>query len=161
MLETLRCTGMRVGELVSLDCGDLVAVDRSASVVGKENKERAVFFDQRAWASLMHYLQARGYEDSQPVFSSHSHRARGKIVRLTTRTIEHVFARCLALADVQQKLTPHSFRHHFATRLLNETGDLALVQTMMGHASPRTTMIYVTVDRERMIQAHRQAFEGD
>ncbi len=159
ILEVLRCTGMRVGELVSLNCGDLVAADRSASVIGKENKERSVFFDERAWASLMQYLQTRGYEDSQPIFASHSRRAKGKITRLTTRTIEHVFARCLALTGVQQKLTPHSFRHHFATKLLNETGDLALVQIMMGHASPKTTMIYVTVSKERMIQAHRQTFE--
>ncbi len=159
MRETLRCTGVRVGELVTLNCGDLIAADRSASVVGKENKERAVFFDDRAWTSVMNYLRMRGYRDTQPVFSSHSRRARGKIVRLTTRTVEHVFARCLTLSGVQQKLTPHSFRHYFATKLLNETGDLALVQIMMGHASPKTTMVYVTVSKERMIQAHRQTFE--
>jgi site-specific recombinase XerD len=158
IVEALRSTGMRVGEIVGVDCGHLNHHDRTCWVIGKEDKEREVIFDFRAWSAVLTYIRARGYGASDPVFVSHSPRSQGKIARITTRTVQRVFESCRCAAGIEQKLTPHSFRHAFATKLLNDTGDLALVQDMMGHKSPVTTRVYAQVDRKRMIDEHRRVF---
>ncbi len=160
IVETLRSTGMRVGEIVSIDCGHLNHHDKACRVIGKEDKEREVFFDPSTWSAVLTYIRRRKYNTSDPVFVSHSPRAQGRIARITTRTVQRVFDACWRAARIEQKLSPHSFRHAFATKLLNETGDLALVQDMMGHESPETTRVYAQVNRERMLGEHHRVFGG-
>lgn len=69
-----------------------------------------------------------------------------------------VFDDCLKLAGIEQPLTPHALRHTFATRALEVTEDLAVVQDLLGHASPATTRVYTRVSSRRLRQAHRQIF---
>ncbi|MBI3742367.1 MAG: tyrosine-type recombinase/integrase [Chloroflexi bacterium] len=77
---------------------------------------------------------------------------------LTTDAVRLVFSELAHAAGIEITMTPHSLRHAFATKLLDATGDLAVVQDMLGHSSPTTTRIYAQVSSKRMREADRAAF---
>jgi site-specific recombinase XerD len=164
MLEALRASGMRVGELVTLKRDDLDYRNHSARVTGKGDKQRIVYFDDQAWNAIQAYLKARNdgargralYQ--LPLFARHDRRASQQVLPLTTDSVRLVFNQLARAAEIEITLTPHSLRHAFATKVLEATGDLAVVQDMLGHASPATTRIYAKVSNKKMRQAHRQAF---
>ena len=166
LLEALRCTGTRVSELVSLRRGDLDYREQSARVVGKGDRERIVYFDEVAWQALQAYLDARqdGIKGRSlrelPLFARHDRAAGNRVLPLSTNTVRRVFEDCLELARIEQPLTPHTLRHTFATLALEATGDLAVVQDLLGHASPATTRIYAKVSARRLREAHRQMFSS-
>jgi integrase/recombinase XerC len=167
MLEALRSSGMRVGELVSLRRDDLDYRGRTARVTGKGDKQRIVYFDGAAWEAIQTYLKARNdgargralYELA--LFSRHDLRAGGDIKPMTTHGVRLFFNALARAAGIEIVMTPHSLRHAFATRVLDATGDLAVVQDMLGHSSPATTRIYAKVSSRRMRDAHRAAFGND
>lgn len=164
MVEALRASGMRIGELVRLRREDLDYRAHTARVTGKGSKERIVYFDAVAWAAVQDYLRSR--EDGAsgralgtlPVFAQHGRRAGKRVLPLTTHQARVVFERMVDLAGVESKMTPHSLRHAFATRMLDATGDLAVVQDMLGHKSPETTRIYAHVSAKKLKSAYAQAF---
>ena len=165
ILEILRATGMRVGELVTLRRGDLDYRNQAAIVHGKGNRERLVYLDDRAWQATNVYLHAR--QDGArgralyqlPVVARHDRAAGNQVLPLSTNTIRRVFEDCRKLAGIEQPLTPHSLRHAFATKVLEATGDLAVVQDLLGHSSPATTRIYAKLTSQRLHEAHQRAFE--
>lgn len=164
MLEALRSSGMRVGELVKLRRDDLDYRAHSARVIGKGNKERVVYFDDNAWHAIESYLKeradgAKGRALYQlPVFARHDRGAGKETKPLTIETVRKVFAKLSRVAEIDVTLTPHSMRHAFATKILESTGDLAVVQDMLGHASPVTTRVYAKVSNKKIREAHRAAF---
>lgn len=133
-------TGCRIGELVKLRPSDIDWSSRSAVVTGKGNKTRHVMYGEKTYVALCTYLAWwHGTSDPQTstFFVSHrgrpltTHGARLGIKRLVGDAGERGFA-----------LTPHMLRHAFATIALGKTGNLALVQDLLGHASPETTRVY-------------------
>ncbi len=164
MLEALRSSGMRVGELVGLKRDDLDYRAQTARVTGKGSKQRIVYFDDPAWRAIQAYLKlrndgARGRALYQlPVFARHDRRVGDKTLPLTTDTVRNVFNQLARAAQIEIAMTPHSLRHAFATKILDATGDLAVVQDMLGHASPVTTRIYAKVSNKKMRAAHRATF---
>ena len=176
VLETLRCSGMRVSEVVGLKRGDLVREGRHAVVTGKGDKQRYVYFDDRAWTAIQNYLRARGDGGraagrslaALPLFARHDRGAGNKVLSMTTnvvrKTLEKLIEKANALGDedtgVEQdhRITPHSFRHWFATRVLARTGDLAATQDLLGHSSPATTRVYARVSADRLRAAHARVF---
>ncbi len=164
MLEALRSSGMRVGELVGLKRDDLDYRQHSARVTGKGDKQRIVYFDDAAWNAMQTYLKerndgARGRALYQlPLFARHDRRASNRVLPLTTDTVRLVFNALARDANIEIAMTPHSLRHAFAIKVLEATGDLAVVQDMLGHSSPATTRIYAKVSSKRMREAHRTAF---
>ena len=179
VLETLRCSGMRVSEVVGLKRGDLVREGRHAVVTGKGNKQRYVYFDDSAWTAIQTYLRARGDGGraagrslgALPLFARHDRGAGNKVLSMTTNVVRHVLADMIAKANaltdeddsVEQdhRITPHSFRHWFATRVLASTGDLAATQDLLGHSSPATTRVYARVSADRLRAAHARVFGAD
>lgn len=165
MLEALRSSGMRVGELVGLKRDDLDYRQHSARVTGKGDKQRIVYFDDAAWNAIQAYLKerndgARGRALYQlPLFARHDRRVSNKVLPLTTDTVRLVFNALARDANIEIAMTPHSLRHAFATKVLEATGDLAVVQDMLGHSSPATTRIYAKVSSKRMRDAHRVTFK--
>ena len=164
MLEALRSSGMRVGELVGLKRDDLDYRQHSARVTGKGDKQRIVYFDDLAWNAIQQYLKERNDGErgralyQLPLFARHDRRASNKVLPLTTDTVRLVFNVLARDANIEIAMTPHSLRHAFATKVLEATGDLAVVQDMLGHSSPATTRIYAKVSSKRMRDAHRSAF---
>lgn len=157
IVETLRATGSRVGELVGLRLDDISKEGKSALVKGKGSKYRHVYWDDVAWRALLAYLGARGVIEANqlPVFCGHGNRASGD--PLSTRHVDRIVRELGRRAKVQD-VTPHYFRHVFATRALEVTGNLALVQDMLGHASPTTTRVYARTNDEQRKNAHAQVW---
>lgn len=166
LLYALAHTGMRVGELVQLQRGQLHTKTHSAYVDGKGRKQRLVVFSPAAWERLHAYLQERhdggsGQALSQrPLYASHHRGLRGAgAQRLTTRSVQRTvekWAHAAGIADFH--FTPHTFRHYFATRMLRETDNLAVVQDMLGHESADTTRIYAQTTAEDIVTAHQRVF---
>lgn len=165
MLEALRSSGMRVGELVTLQRDDLDYRMHSARVTGKGDKQRIVYFDDPAWDAIQTYLKlradgAKGRALYQlPLFARHDRRSGHRVLPLTTDSVRLVFNQLARDAQIDIVMTPHSLRHAFATKVLETTGDLAVVQDMLGHSSPATTRIYAKVSSKRLRDAHRAAFK--
>jgi integrase/recombinase XerC len=160
ILELLYATGLRVGELVSLDWR---AIDLSARVLrvrGKGGKERMVPFGRPAADALRHWLEvweslragATGEDpESEPVFLNF----RGG--RLTDRSIRNIIDRWVDSAAVARGVHPHTLRHTFATHLLEAGADLRTIQELLGHASLSTTQKYTHLDVERLLAVYRDA----
>jgi site-specific recombinase XerD len=165
IVETLRGSGLRVSELVSLKRGDLDAEQRRAVVTGKGGKQRLVFFTDAAWRAIGSYLEARrdgaagrGLA-SLPLFARHDARVGRRVLPLQTQAVREVVWELARRAQLEELgITPHRFRAWFATRMVAETGDLAATQDLLGHESADTTRVYTKVAAQRLAEAHRRAF---
>jgi site-specific recombinase XerD len=165
IVETLRGSGLRVSELVSLRRGDLDREQRRAVVTGKGGRQRLVFFTDPAWRAITTYLEARADGASGrgvaglPVFARHDSRARGRPLPLNTQSVRDVVWSLARRAGADELgLTPHRFRAWFATHMVAQTGDLAATQDLLGHESADTTRVYTKVAAQRLAEAHRRAF---
>lgn len=148
MIETLYSCGLRVSELVELKLSNLYFDDEFVKVVGKGNKERLVPIGDEAKQSVLLYIQhhrklispQKGEEDI--VFLNR----RGK--RLSRVMVFLITKQLAAAAGIRKVISPHTFRHSFATSLVEGGADLRAVQQMLGHESITTTEIYTHLDRE-------------
>jgi integrase/recombinase XerD len=149
MLELMYASGLRVSEVSGLK---LNAVNREAGflrVVGKGNKERIVPAGKQAIHWLSRYLEeARGQTGRAEVFLS------SRRTPLSRKTIWHLLKKYARLAGIAKNITPHTLRHSFATHLLENGGDLRVIQEMLGHADISTTQIYTHVDQGRLKETH-------
>lgn len=156
-LETLYSTGCRISELVSLDLADVDLRGRTARVMGKGAKERNVFLGAAAVEALREYLGRRSFhsrgdaDGTRALFVNH----RGG--RITDRGIRFMLGEYLARANLGKRVTPHTFRHSFATHLLDRGADIRAVQELLGHASLSTTQVYTHVGMERLKKVYRRA----
>lgn len=158
-LELLYATGLRVGELVSLDWTELDLSARVLRVVGKGGKERMVPFGQpaadalRTWLADWNALRelARTAEPAEPVFLNH----RGG--RLTDRSVRRLLDRHVEAASLAAGVHPHTLRHTFATHLLEAGADLRSIQELLGHSSLSTTQRYTHLEVDRLLAVYRQS----
>ncbi len=154
ILEVLYATGMRVSELVELSIGDLDLEEGICSVFGKGAKERIVPLGGPARRSLARYL-----ERVRPRLDSG--KGRGKVFLnhrggpLTRAAVWEMVKKYAVRGGIQRRVSPHTFRHSFATHLLEGGADLAAVQELLGHADISTTQIYTHVDRDYLREVHR------
>lgn len=159
LIEFLSSTGCRNNEICQLDIEKLNLKDRSAVVVGKGDKERVVFFSQETLDALKIYWQVRG--DSllrSPVFATHDKGSKGRNNHhMTTTTVRRIVRDVKKIAGVD-KFTPHYFRHAFAIKALQKTGNLALVQDLLGHSDPAATRVYAKIYSEDLRDAHHEVF---
>lgn len=154
ILEVLYGAGLRVSELIALGVRDLLLGEGLVRVVGKGRKERLVPLGDRATDALERYLRElrprldRGESGGVTFLNQHgrplSRMGAWKIVR---RHVER--------SGVERTVSPHTFRHSFATHLLEGGADLPAVQEMLGHADITTTQIYTHVDRSYLRDVHR------
>lgn len=167
IVEALRTSGLRVGELVKMRRKDLRAEDHSAWIVGKGDKERQVFFDAAAWHAIHAYLEHRQVHDGAsgralgdlPVFARHDRKAGARILPMSTEAVEEVLKELAEAAGLAAAgITPHALRHYFATRIYQATHDLAVTQDALGHSSPATTRVYAKLDDRAVRNAHEEAF---
>ncbi len=148
MLETLYGCGLRVSELVNLRISNLFFKDGFIKVTGKGNKERLVPIGSIAQHEIVYYLSdirphtivKKGHEDI--LFLSR----RG--TNLTRVMMFTIIKRLAVLAGIKKRISPHTFRHSFATHLVEGGADLRAVQEMLGHESITTTEIYTHLDRD-------------
>ncbi len=139
MLETLYATGMRVSELVALDCDDVNFLERHMRCAGRTSRERLVPLQERAIEAIDHYMfQARpllALREEDALFLNH----RGN--RLTRQGFWLILKSYASKAEIAD-ITPHTLRHTFATHALGRGADLREVQQLLGHVSISTTQVY-------------------
>jgi integrase/recombinase XerD len=148
MLETLYSCGLRVSELVNLKMTNLFFLQGYLKVEGKADKERLVPVSSRAVEEIEKYVDGyrqnlRIQKDSQNILFLN--RRGKKLSRVMVFTIIKNLAERISL---DKKISPHTFRHSFATHLINGGADLRAVQEMLGHESILTTEIYTHLDRD-------------
>lgn len=153
MIETMYSCGLRVSELVNLKISNLYLNEGFVRVVGKGNKERLVPIGSKSTKELQMYIGhqrthisvQKGFEDI--VFLN----SRGKSL---SRVMVFIIVKNLAEAiGLTKQISPHTFRHSFATHLIEGGADLRAVQEMLGHESILTTEIYTHIDREFLREA--------
>lgn len=154
IFETLYSTGMRISELTALDIDSVDYISGVAKVLGKGKKERLVPVGERAIEAIRAYLDKRN-SDAKALFLN------GRGARISARGIRFVLNKYISVLSQKQHISPHTFRHSFATHLLNRGADLRSVQELLGHANLSTTQIYthLTTDRLKAIydKAHSRA----
>jgi len=153
VLETLYSTGIRVQELAGLNIEDIDFWNGMIRVMGKGSRQRQVPLGNQALRALRDYLGRRSEDPLAP--SSSQLRARPlftnlKGVRLSSRWVHKIVTQWVGAAGVNGTVSPHTFRHTFATHLLEQGCDLRAVQEMLGHRSLSTTQIYTHVTPERL-----------
>ncbi|MDE0597392.1 MAG: tyrosine recombinase XerC [Roseibacillus sp.] len=150
ILELFYSSGLRLAELADLDVGNLDALSDTVRVLGKGSKERLVPIGSHALKAIESYRNAAKVT-AGPLFVSKLR------TRLSTRSINNLLKKYLALSDIPFNVTPHKLRHSFATHLLDAGADLRSVQALLGHSSLSTTQIYTHVTKERLRDAYDQA----
>jgi site-specific recombinase XerD len=156
LLEFLYASGGRVAEIAALQLDDL-KLDRSLALVhGKGGKDRFIPLHPLALDKLTRYLDnARAQLRPKPGVTAVFLSTRGNpLAEAAIRRIVHAYAQA---AGLDRHITPHSFRHTFATDLLDEGADLRTVQELLGHANLSTTQIYTHVSTTRLHTVHHQA----
>ena len=155
ILELLYATGMRISELSNLNFGNLNLEENEITVMGKGAKERIVLVSARAKDFLKKYIKtvrdmiaeegtALSDSENSPVFINKTG------YRLQPQSIRAVLNDIVKKIELPKKVTPHVFRHSFATKLLENGADLRVVQELLGHASISNTQIYTHVSTERL-----------
>ncbi len=160
VLETLYSTGCRISELVSLNLADVDLKSSIARVMGKGARERNVFLGASAVSALREYLACRAAHTPRRGGSPDGARAafinqRGG--RITDRGVRFILGEYLVKANLGKRVTPHTFRHSFATHLLDRGADIRAVQELLGHASLSTTQVYTHVGLDRLKKVYRRA----
>lgn len=155
ILETLYATGMRVSELLDLKQTSLLADEDLVLVYGKGSKERLVPIGRSALQWIRRYQREvrtslAGKGRSRDVLFLN---ARGG--RLSRAAIWQAVVSYARGAGIRKEVHPHTFRHSFATHLLEGGADLRAVQEMLGHADISTTQIYTHIDREYLKEVHK------
>lgn len=165
LLELLYSSGCRVAEAAGVNVNDLSDGWKSLRVVGKGAKERYLFLGGPARQALREYVPVRrerlrtaGREREKALFIN---RNGG---RLTQRGIAYLLEGYVRRSGIQKRVSPHTFRHSFATHLLDRGADIRVVQELLGHSQVSTTQIYTHVGIERLKEiydkAHPHAREG-
>ena len=162
LFEMLYSSGCRVGEIAHLRLKDFSSGFKSAVVTGKGKKDRRVFFAEDAVSSLLAYLAERksrfperesdGGNPVQEVFLNQ----RGN--PLSEHGIWYIVSRYSGVEGTNKHVSPHAFRHTFATAMLAAGADIRAVQEMLGHSSISTTQRYTHVTTERLKEVYKQAF---
>ena len=160
IMETLYSTGIRVSELVGLDEGHIDFTSGMIKVQGKGKKERLVPIGSHAINALNEYINSKprskkkeekSMSRSEPLFLNKY----GD--RLTARSVARSLDKYLKASGINLLTSPHTFRHSFATHLLDKGADLRSVQEMLGHSSLSTTQVYTHITTERLKNVYDKA----
>lgn len=155
IMELMYSSGLRLAELVGLDCGDVDMQDATVRVTGKGAKTRVLPVGRKALAALQAWLQRRhlqnGAAGTTALFLGRGGR------RIAARTIQERLRRHALAQGLAVPVHPHMLRHSFASHVLESSGDLRAVQELLGHANIATTQIYTHLDFQHLAKVYDAA----
>lgn len=152
LIELLYSSGIRISEAINIKLKDINRDDKSIRILGKGNKMRIVYFGDYAKEYLDSYLTLRS-SNSEYLFLNKNN------MPLTRRGAEYIVSSLVKSSLLKKKITPHTFRHSYATEMLNNGADIRSVQELLGHASLSTTGIYTHVTNEVVRSEYLKAFK--
>lgn len=150
ILETFYSTGIRISELVGLDKESIDFIGGVVKVLGKGKKERMVPIGEIALSAIRSYLDKRK-KDRDALFLNKNH------TRITDRGVRNIVKKYLKAASIRTGISAHTFRHSFATHMLNRGADLRSVQELLGHANLSTTQIYTHLTTDKLKSVYDKA----
>ncbi|PID56905.1 tyrosine recombinase [candidate division KSB3 bacterium] len=156
ILELLYASGMRVEELAGLLIAQIQLDDRRIKVRGKGRKDRIVLFGIPAANALRRYMERRTELVQHSADSGHLFLNR-RGGALSSRSIRRIVKKYVTAAGLDRRVSPQSFRHSFASHLLQAGADLRVIQELLGHASLSTTQRYTRVDTDSLLDVYHQA----
>ncbi len=148
----LYSTGVRVAELVGFNLNQINFHQGTSKVMGKGKKERTVFFTENVLGLIKIYLKRRemfAKQGEKALFLNKS----GE--RLSQRSIQYIVKNAIEQTGIMKNVTPHTFRHTFATHLMDNGADIRSVGEMLGHSSISTTQIYSHVTKDKLQKVYR------
>jgi integrase/recombinase XerD len=156
VLEVMYACGVRVSELINLRIYDIFFDDEIIRVLGKGSKERLVPIGRSAIKWTKRYLLKSRPSLEKRAKSANIVFLNSRGTKLSRMGIWKIVDRYVKEAGIKKEVHPHTFRHTFATHLLEGGADLRAVQEMLGHADISTTQIYTHVDRDYIKQVHKE-----
>jgi len=150
ILEVFYSSGLRISELVGLNLGDIDFISGILKIRGKGKKERIVPIGETALATVRKYLEKRN-KQTEAVFLNNHYR------RITTRGVRFLVVKYLNASGTKPGVSAHTFRHSFATHLLNHGADLRTVQELLGHANLSSTQIYTHLTTDKLKSVYDKA----
>ncbi|KAB2849079.1 MAG: site-specific tyrosine recombinase XerD [Ignavibacterium sp.] len=156
ILELFYACGTRVSELINLKVNDLFLNDEVIRVLGKGSKERLIPIGTSAINWVKEYLTKSRPLLMKKMKSENYLFLNSRSTKLSRMGVWKIIDRYVKEADIKKDVHPHTFRHSFATHLLEGGADLRAVQEMLGHADISTTQIYTHIDRDYIKQIHKQ-----
>ncbi len=158
ILELLWVTGMRISELSGLNYENLNLEQNEIRVFGKGAKERIVLLPDKTKTELINYIEnvsdlicKKEHSPTSPLFINYNG------FRLQNQSIRKALKQVVESIQLPKHVTPHVFRHSFATKLLEHGADLRIVQELLGHASIKNTQIYTHVSIQRLKDVYNVA----
>ncbi|MFW6251054.1 MAG: site-specific tyrosine recombinase/integron integrase [Alkalispirochaetaceae bacterium] len=158
LLELLYSAGCRISELLGIDVDDIAFKRRAVLVRGKGGKDRFVFLNEHSYRAISDYLPMRrellrrkGITDEKALILNQ----RG--ARLTQRGAALLIEKRLRTLKVAKRVSPHTFRHSFATHMLDRGADIRVVQELLGHSSLSTTQVYTHLGVSRLKEVYARA----
>lgn len=161
IILTIFGSGLRLSELLHLKKNELSPTENRLIIQGKGGKVRTTFLSPVSQEAVNEYLQERGSDHNPYLFISHSNnrQTNQRLPKpLTSRMVQMMLQKYANMAGIFKKITPHTLRHSFATKILFEGGDLRSVQTLLGHSSISTTQIYTHVTDWQIQDLHTKVF---
>lgn len=149
IVEFLLSTGCRCNELHRLDVSDLDIQKRTAQILGKGNKVRTVFFSEACAVVLKKYLETHPVDSPALLVNQFGGRVSNNLIRLSIK-------KCVRQAGLSVSISPHYFRHGFASNLLAKGVELAVIGEALGHKHDKTTEIYTHLLAEQLVSAYRK-----
>lgn len=157
MLAVLYASGIRRAELAALSLGDIDLDARTLRVTGKGNKQRIVLITPAAAELVRQYLDVRGTSHVDDALFLGRSLGNGQRKRINAGYVGEVFREIVSLSGIGKRATPHVLRHSFATHLLENGADLAVIKELLGHESLSTTQVYLDVTREHLRRSYDDA----
>lgn len=162
ILELFYATGLRISELIKIKIGNIQTESGTIKVLGKGNKERIVVFGATASDILREYLKQRAkceqFNLSPYLFPQFKKSIDGSMKsHINVKTVFNIVKKYIRQISSDEKLSPHSLRHSFATHLLENGADLMAVKDLLGHTSLSSTQIYTHVQTKKLQEVYNQA----
>jgi site-specific recombinase XerD len=141
--------------VLSLPKSSLINEEARVIIRGKGGKVRSAFISERSMGLITDYLEIRKSDDNPYLFIASTTQNQKP---LTPRSVQQMVQKYAHLAGIDKKITPHVFRHSFATTALKKGADIRSVQVMLGHSNISTTQLYTHVTDTELEQTHQRIF---
>ena len=161
ILELFYATGVRISELVAIRFRDIRMEEGIIHVMGKGSKERIVIIGGDAQATLRHYQnflhERQIVGQDRYLFPALRRNSKGGNGHMAIRTVFNVVKKYLRKISDDEKLSPHSLRHTFATHMLNNGADLMAIKDLLGHSSLSSTQIYTHLQPKKLKKIYEKS----
>jgi site-specific recombinase XerD len=157
IILTITHSGLRISEILGLSKNIVHNETGKLVIKGKGGKIRTAFISDSSKVLIQKYLDLRGSDDNTFLFVSANKR---DINALSARSCQLMVAKYAKLAQIEKVITPHIFRHSFATTALKKGADLRSVQSLLGHSNISTTQLYTHVTDNELEEIHNKIFNS-